>query len=131
MADNTALPPGFTLDKPQAASAELPAGFTLDEPKPTGNKMGLVPDAGLGYAETGLSMVTGGLASAVGGYLGLAQGAYNVGAEALGGKPGMSAADRVSQIQELGTYQPRTESGKLVSAGVSAPFEYLEKKSLV
>ena len=120
--------------------AEAPAGkpsggYGLDPvegaPKPTGNKMGVVPDAGLGYAETGLSMVTGGLASAVGGYLGLAQGAYNVGAEALGGKPGMSAADRVSQIQELGTYQPRTQSGKLVSAGVSAPFEYLEKKSQV
>ena len=133
MADNTALPPGFTLDKPQPASAELPPGFTLDDPKqaktssfgPKG--MGLVPDAGLGYAETGLSMVTGGLASAAGGYLGLAQGAYNVAAETLGGKPGMSAADRVSQIQELGTYQPRTESGKIVSAGVSAPFEQLEK----
>lgn len=46
MADNTALPPGFTLDKPQAASAELPAGFTLDKPKQisTGEKA-------LNYAE--------------------------------------------------------------------------------
>jgi len=46
MADNTALPPGFTLDKPQAASAELPPGFTLDKPKQisTGEKV-------LNYAE--------------------------------------------------------------------------------
>ena len=124
--------------------AEAPAGkpsggYGLDPvegaPKPTGNKMVnpemMEGEVAVGLGETGLSMVTGGLASAVGGYLGLAQGAYNVGAEALGGKPGMSAADRVSQIQELGTYQPRTESGKWVSAGVSAPFEYLEKKSQV
>lgn len=33
MGDTTALPPGFTLDKPQADLAELPAGFTLDKPK--------------------------------------------------------------------------------------------------
>jgi hypothetical protein len=91
--------------------------------------MGVVPPVGLGYAETGLSMLTGGVGQAVGGLAGLAQGAYNVGAEAMGGTPGMTAADRVSQVEKAITYQPRSEVGKNVAATVSAPFEYLAKKS--
>ena len=127
MADNTALPSGFTLDQPQAASAELPAGFTLDEPKKTTLEIPRAEMLPVGVAETGISMATGGLAQAAGGLAGLAQGAYNVGAEALGGKPGMSAADRVTQIQQAGTYQPRTEAGKQMTGALSVPFQYLEK----
>lgn len=130
---------GFDLSTAKPVTDTDTGGFDLstakpvvakEKPKPTllGQQyMGLVPDVGLGYAETGLSMITGGLASAAGGYLGLAQGAYNVGAEAMGGKPGMSAADRASEIQKNYTYQPRTQEGKLTSAAISYPFEQLEK----
>lgn len=79
---------------------------------------------GVGAAETGIQAATGLAGSVFGGLGGIIQGAANT----LDPKEGdMSAADRVKQIQQAMTYQPRTTYGKLESAAVSAPFNLLAK----
>lgn len=58
-------------------------------------------------------------ASAVGGIAGLAQGVKNL------VSPGMPAGDRVRQVQDALTYQPRTEVGQKAVEMFSYPFEKL------
>ena len=98
MADNTALPPGFTLDKPQAASAELPAGFTLDKPKQisTGEKV-------LNYAEP----VVEALGAAGGAVLGSVE---PVGGTILGAGLGYAGGRQLirSARQVMGYEKPQT-----------------------
>lgn len=69
--------------------------------------------------DAALSLITGAGASVAGGLVGLAQGAAN-----LVSKGGMPAGDRVRQIQEQLTYQPRTELGQDIVDVVS----YLPEK---
>lgn len=71
-----------------------------------------------GVGETALSLGTGAAASAAAGLLGLVNAGHP-----SGGDP----AATVHNIQEAGTYQPRTEIGKKMLSSVAAPFEILAK----
>lgn len=69
--------------------------------------------------ETGLQMGTGLLGTITGGLAGLGQGAWNA---AVPEKyEGPQAADRVRQVQQAMTFQPRTSGGQLLSGAVSLP----------
>jgi hypothetical protein len=90
---------------------------------------------GVGAAETALKLGTGLASSAAGGVAGLARG-VGAGAAALAGGEGLGAArdaftteatDTIKAVGEAGTYQPRTQYGKLESALVEAPFKLLAK----
>ena len=77
--------------------------------------------------EPALQMGAAGVGAVVGGYAGLGQGALNLGREALGNKPGMSAADRVAQVSGAiqAPFEPQTEAGQMVSGAVNYPFKKL------
>lgn len=70
----------------------------------------------VGMIEAGLNLASGTVSSAVGGLAGL------VGTAIDGPDAGATA---VRNIQEAGTYQPRTEAGKQAVETVSAPFKAL------
>lgn len=65
------------------------------------------------------SLASGAVAAPVSGIAGILQGAKNV------ISPGMSAADRVRQMGEALTYEPRTKGGRAVAGAVAYPFEKL------
>lgn len=77
-------------------------------------------------AEAGASLATGAVATPIAGLAGIAQAAKNV------VSPGMSAADRVRQMQEMLTFEPRTKGGKTAAGVVAYPFEkYAEGADIV
>ena len=75
---------------------------------------------GVGVAEMGLALGTGAVGAVAGGFSGLAQGATN----ALG-LTKTPAGDRVRQVSEALTYEPRSAAGKALTGGISMPFEAL------
>ena len=79
----------------------------------------------LGNVETLGQMASGMVATPVAGLSGMAQGAYNVLAPAFGGTEGRPAAQRVEEVQQGLTYQPRSEAGKIASQTVGYPFQKL------
>lgn len=72
--------------------------------------------------EAGANIVTGVGASALGGLAGIAQGVKN---ELAPDDTNMSAADRVRQVTEGLTYQPKTDAGKATVDAASYPFRKL------
>lgn len=72
-------------------------------------------------AEPAAQILSGMVATPVAGLAGLAQGARNIASDTQG----MPAADRIRQVENAMTYQPRTTAGKAVSGVVSYPFEKL------
>jgi hypothetical protein len=77
----------------------------------------------LGNVETLGQMASGAVATPVAGLSGMAQSAYNVLAPAFGGQEGRPAAQRIEEVQQGLTYQPRSESGKVASQTVAYPFQ--------
>lgn len=123
MAELPPLPPGFTLDQPQAPSAQslppLPPGFTLDsataqppkDPRPSGSLYDAVEEP---IAVLGSSAI----ATPIAGLAGLGAMATN--------KLGLTQADPaevVRYIQSAMTYEPRTKAGQVVTDIASYPFE--------
>lgn len=90
------------------------AGTPIDttEPKPSVGPGGSIMDAAA-------TLGTGAVAASAAGLAGLAQGAKNL------VSPGMPAGDRVRQVQDMLTYQPRTQGGEKLSNLISYPFEKL------
>lgn len=72
-----------------------------------------------GTMEAGMALGSGALAAPVAGLAGLAQGAKNL------VSPGMSAGDRVNQVQGAMTYEPTTQAGRTLTGAVAYPFEKL------
>jgi hypothetical protein len=119
MAEIPPLPPGFSLDQ-QQDTPPLPPGFTLDEPgaeSPAEPRSSLLANAYGLLPETIMGMGSGMVAAPVAGFAGIAQGAKNL------VSPGMPAADRVRQVQEAMTYQPRTDAARGVMEGAAVPLE--------
>jgi hypothetical protein len=77
----------------------------------------------VGAGEGLTNMVSGLASSAVGGYAGAIRGLYGKLTGEDSDTATRNAADVVRQIQEAGTYQPRTESGKLASQVLATPLE--------
>lgn len=69
----------------------------------------------LGFPEAALQGVTGLAGTITGGLAGIGQGIKNR------FSPGIDAADRVRQVQQAMTYQPRTAAGQLASGVVGLP----------
>lgn len=89
-----------------------------------GESLGMTPENtadpvrnAMGPAETALQYLTSGASYPLSGLAGIGQGVKNLFSE------GMPAADRVRQIQESLTYQPRTGAGAGMSRVVGAPGE--------
>ena len=78
-----------------------------------------------GNVETIGQMASGAIATPVAGLSGMAQGAYNVLAPAFGGQEGRPAAQRIEEVQQGLTYQPRSEAGKVASQTIAVPFQKL------
>jgi len=76
-------------------------------------------------ADAALAAGSGVVGSVAGGLAGIGQGAYNLGAEGLGARSGMSAADRVAQVQGATAYTPRSAIGAGITGAISAPFKLL------
>jgi hypothetical protein len=125
MADPNDIPPppaGYTVQPTAGAVPPPPAGYTLKKPS-------LLSRAAKGYGqlvaapvEAATSLVTGLGGTIAGGLAGIGQGLKNT----LAPDPtNMSAADRVRQVQEALTYQPRTELGKATVETAALPFNKL------
>lgn len=91
---------------PDAYLAKPPPDFDPDAylstppaEQSTLQKVGSIAKEALGPAESVGRLAYGAVAAPVSGLAGIAQGAYNTAAEALGAQPGMPAAERVEQIQ--------------------------------
>jgi hypothetical protein len=72
-------------------------------------------------AEVGMQMATGAASFPIAGLAGVGQGVKNL------FSPGMPATDRVAQVQNAMTYQPRSGAGSGMSRVVNAPFELYGK----
>lgn len=97
-----------------------PAGFTLDKPQTRSEGADAALQRGVtGVGETLANLATGAVATPAAGIAGIVQGAKN-----LVSPGGMSAADRVAQVQGDFTYEPKSAAGKTVSGVVS----YLPEK---
>jgi hypothetical protein len=70
-------------------------------------------------ADTVAALGSGAVAAPVAGLAGVVQGIKNM------ISPGMPAGDRVRQVQEALSYQPRTEGGQAATGAIAAPFEAL------
>lgn len=91
------------------------------QPDPIKTAINKSPTAGVVDAAAALG--SGAVAGPVSGIAGLMQGAKNL------VSPGMSAGDRVNQVQDAMTYQPRTEIGQGITKAVSYPFMKLAELS--
>lgn len=76
-----------------------------------------------GVGDTALNLGSQVLAVPAAGVAGIAQGAKNL------VSPGMSAADRVAQVSNAMTYQPRSDVGKEAQANIAAPVQWLGDKA--
>jgi hypothetical protein len=121
------LPDGTILEAPDDADPSVVARNYMAQQKQTPQaepeeKMGvgdIVKNAYGAYSEPILAMGSSAIAAPVAGLSGVAQAIKNR------FSPGMSAADRVEQVQSAMTYEPRTEGGKAVTGVISYPFEKL------
>jgi hypothetical protein len=109
------------LDGGRGQQQEPPAQAPMEQPQP-GKKYSLENNALGAISEPVTTMVTGLAGTAFGGLAGLAQGAKNL------VSPGMPAADRVAQVQEAMTYQPRTAAGKATTAAAGKVLGYPFRK---
>jgi hypothetical protein len=124
VADGTPPPPPGYILQPQGGVPPPPPGYQLKKP-------GLIERGAKAYGElvaapleAATNLVTGLGASAVGGLAGIAQGVKN----AVAPDPtNMSAADRVEQVQQGLTYQPRTRLGQATAGAAAAPFDLIAK----
>lgn len=115
---NTARPIKFDLSTAKPVAAPLDV-----DPNEETSRLNMDAAAALtpsiAGAETGLSMGTGMLATPVAGLAGIGQGIKNL------FSPGMSAADRVNQVQNALTYEPRSAVGRQALKGATYPFAKL------
>lgn len=82
---------------------------------PLSSRVGKTIDSmGTGLSETALSLGTGTLGQLAGGFAGIGQGLKNL------VSPSMPAGERVQQIQDAMTYQPRSEGGKAIAGALDA-----------
>lgn len=107
--------------------SDLPVPKTGAQNMATSLKSGLDPEAGV--LETGAHLATGAAGTVAGGLAGLAAGAVNTGAEALGMKaPLPPAADVVGNVSQAMTYQPRTDSGKAIAGAGDEALSWISSK---
>lgn len=112
----------MAFDLETAKPAES-GGFDLATAKPVApaHKPGLfrsIVSSQFAVPEAALALGSGSVAAPIAGLAGIGQGIRN-----LFPGEGMPAGDRVSQIQEAMTYQPRTQAGQAVTNVVAYPFE--------
>lgn len=116
----------MAFDLATAKPVEESGGFDLstarpvDSPVSVGTKLqtGFLAQAKAPF-DAATSLITGAVAAPVAGIAGLAQGAKNL------VSPGMSAGERVNQVQGALTFQPRTEAGQTLVEVASFPFQKL------
>ena len=102
----------------------VPADDLPDAPRKKSSQLGNVLDFYgsrlAGNWEAGANVISNMVATPIAGLAGIGQGIAN-----QFGTPGMSAADRVEQVQQGMTYEPRTETGQNIVQGVTYPFAKL------
>jgi len=88
---------------------------------------GNVAAPGIGAAETALNAVSGLGSTIVGGLAGAGRMAYNLAAGEGLDKSAQLGAQTVDKVQQAGTYQPRTNAGKLGTEVLSVPMNALSE----
>src|SRR5688572_29203879 len=107
------------------STAKVVDGFDPSTAKPVEESLlskAVQYNPGIGLGEAALSLGSGAVGSAVGGIAGLGQAATN----ALG-LTTTPAGDRVRQVSDAMTYEPRTKIGQGITGVVALPFELLAK----
>lgn len=99
------------------------AAIRAKAPGAVGNALGVAGNFAKGVGDTALNLGSQILAVPAAGLAGIAQGAKNL------VSPGMSAADRVAQVSNALTYQPRSDVGKAVQPQIAAPVQWLSDKA--
>lgn len=108
-------PPGSTPEQFQ----EGPPGTRLEQPRTFRQGAELLGDIGLGIGETALATATGGGAEILAGLAGIEE-------LVRGGPDSLErAARRIEEVQNLRTFQPRTEMGQRIMQGLGLPFQRL------
>jgi hypothetical protein len=127
------IPDGTTrseiADKLKASGRPVPAEW-LREPSMAEKAVKKVVEHQKGEVETAAALATGAVATPIAGLAGIAQGVKNITAPVSGGlwEAGMPAADRVRQVQEGLTYQPKTEAGKRYTGAIGEALSYVGDK---
>ncbi len=110
----------YEITAPDDASEEQIMAYAKENfdkaPKPDPIKEAINKSPTIGALDTVASLGSGAIAGPVSGLAGIAQGAKNL------FSPGMQAGDRVRQVQEALTYEPRTTIGQGVTKAISYPF---------
>lgn len=110
----------MAFDPSSAVPVATTSGFDISSAKPATKGLLDYAKEYYGPLEAAASIASGTAASAAGGLAGVGQGLKNL---VIPG--GMSAADRVAQVQGAATYQPRTTTGQAITSTVAFPFEKL------
>lgn len=97
----------------------------LQPPSPARQALHAVGDALRGGAETGATLLSGTVAEPLAGLAGIAQGVK--GLIAGDEDPLADAAQRIEQVQNAFTYQPRTQTGREYLETLSIPFQKLQE----
>ncbi len=131
-------------ERPLGASGaiqELPAESLAEEPTPGAGIAASRRAAGqalLGIPEAALELATGGLATAAGGVAAIPVTAFEAARGGLarnfpslgitgGEDPAGAGRAVIERFQELGTFEPISEAGKITSAAIKVPLEKLEE----
>lgn len=94
-----------------------------------GNTLGVAGNFAKGVGDTALNLGSQLVAVPAAGLAGVTQGIQNVYDKAAGNPVGMSAADRVAQVSNAMTYQPRSDVGKEAQATIATPVQWLGDKA--
>ena len=133
IADHLAKQPAYANKFAQARSAgysdsEIISHLSGTQPADTATRPDAPPTRHVApQTEAALNLGSSMIATPVAGLAGIAQGVKNTFDSAMGNAPGMSAADRVSQVQSALTYQPRSIQGQALTGLITKPAELLGK----
>lgn len=99
------------------------AAERASRPGIVGKALGVAGEIAKGVGDTALNLGSQVLSVPAAGIAGIAQGAKNL------VSPGMPAADRVAQVSNAMTYQPRSDTGQAAQANIAAPAQWLSDKA--
>lgn len=116
-----AQPPAQSGNDPWAQFPDAQSAEPLAPEQQASPIAGAVKNAHGAMWEPLLSVGSSAIAAPVAGFAGIGQSLKNL------VSPGMQAGDRVSQVREAMTYQPRTAAGQGMAGAIAYPFEKLAR----
>jgi len=133
------LAPGAGAPKPVDASSthemalkhakQFEDAASAERAKQPGVVLGTIGGFAKGVGDTALNLGSQVVAVPAAGLAGISQGIQNTYDQVAGNPIGMSAADRIAQVSNAMTYQPRSDVGKQAAANIAAPVQWLGDKA--